>query len=396
MDISKRISLIKNSLTLSISAKAKQMRKDGIDVIGFGAGEPDFDTPPHIKEAAKRAIEEGFTKYTPASGTMELKRAVCDKLKEDNELEYKEDEVIISCGAKHSLFNAVCSLCNDNDEVIIPSPFWVSYPEMVRAAGANPIFVPADEKNGFKINPDILKNAITHKTKLFILNSPSNPTGAVYEKNELREIAGVLLKHNIICISDEIYEKIIYDGNFSSIASLGENIKNITVVVNGVSKSYAMTGWRIGYAASNRKLIKAMSNLQSHSTSNPASISQAAALQALKGPQGCIKDMVREFKKRRDFIVDALNDIEGISCFKPQGAFYVFPSIKKLLGKKFRGNIINNSLQFADYLLEYYHVALVAGEAFGCDGFIRISYAASFDNIKEGIKRIADFVGKLE
>ncbi len=396
MDISKRVSLIGDSVTLAVSARAKQMRKEGIDVIGFGAGEPDFDTPSHIKEAAYRAIAGGFTKYTPSGGTLELRRAVCDKLKRDNNLEYKEDEVIVSCGAKHSLFNAVCSLCNDDDEVIIPSPFWVSYPEMVKACGAKPIFILTDERGGFKIKPRDIENVITRKTKVLILNSPSNPTGAVYTEEELKKIAEILLKHNIICISDEIYENIIYDTEFKSIASLGKEIKDKTVVINGVSKSYAMTGWRIGYAASDRELIKAMGNLQSHSTSNPASISQAAALEALTGPQECVKNMAGEFRKRRDFIVGALNNIKGIDCAVPEGAFYVFPSIKNFLGKKFRGNIINDSLQFAEYLLKYYYVAVVPGIAFGLDGFIRISYAASLKDIKKGVERIADFIREFK
>jgi len=395
--ISKRISLINESITLAISAKAKQMKRNGVDIIGFGAGEPDFDTPSHIKEAAKNAVDNGFTKYTPAGGIKELKSAICDKFRKDNNLEYKENEVIISCGAKHSLFNAICSLCNDDDEVIIPAPFWVSYPEMVKASGAKPVIIPAGQRDGFKINPKQLKEKITSRTKIFIINSPSNPTGAVYTKEELRALADIILDNNIFCISDEIYEKIVYNGvSFTSIASLGEDIKNLTVVINGVSKAYSMTGWRIGYAAANPRIIKAMVNLQSHSTSNPASISQMAALEALRGPQDCVDKMVNEFKKRRDFMVDKINSIEGIGCMEPDGAFYAFVSIKDVLGKKFSGRVINNSLQFADILLGNAYVAVVPGGAFGFDGYIRLSYAVSLDNIKKGLERIENFLGELK
>jgi len=385
------------SITLAISARAKQMKKEGIDVIGFGAGEPDFDTPSHIKEAAKGAIDKGFTKYTPAGGMKELKSAICDKFSKDNNLEYKENEIIVSCGAKHSLFNAICSICNDDDEVIIPAPFWVSYPEMVKASGAKPIIIPTDQKDGFKISPEQLKKKITSHTRIFILNSPSNPTGAVYTKEELQALAKVIIDNNIFCISDEIYEKIVYNGvSFTSIASLGEDIKRLTIVINGVSKAYSMTGWRIGYAAGDRAIIKAMTNLQSHSTSNPASISQVAALEALRGPQDCVEKMLSEFRKRRDFMIDKINSINGISCIKPEGAFYAFVSIKDVLDKRFSNKAINNSLQFAEALLDNAHVAVVPGSAFGLDGYIRLSYATSLDNIKEGLKRIEDFLGKLK
>ena len=338
MSISQRISLISPSPTLAISAKAKQMSQEGIDVIGFGAGEPDFDTPDHIKEAAKRAMDEGFTKYTPTSGIRELKEAICKKFEIDNDLNYSPEEILVSCGAKHSVYNAIITICNENDEVILPSPYWVSYPEMVKLTGAKTVLIETSQENNFKITPKQLEKAITPKTKLLILNSPSNPTGMVYTKDELLAISNILTEKNIYCISDEVYEKIIYDGQYHiSIASLNPKIKRLTVVINGVSKSYSMTGWRIGYAAGPKEIIQAMSNLQDHSTSNPTSISQKAALAALEGSQESLYWMVNEFAKRRNYIVDKLNSITGISCIKPQGAFYVLPNISQLLKKRLTG-----------------------------------------------------------
>ena len=295
MSISKKVGLISPSVTLAITAKAKQMKAEGIDVIGLGAGEPDFDTPEHIKEAAKKAMDEGFTKYTPESGIKELKEAVCKKFKDDNSLDYSPEEIIVSCGAKHSIFNAVVALCEDGDEVILPSPYWVSYPEMIKVAEARSVILETTRGNDFKVTPRQLEDAITPKTKLLILNSPSNPTGMVYTKEELQSISDILIEKGIFCISDEIYEKIIYDDReHISIASLGEEIKRLTIVVNGVSKSYSMTGWRIGYAGGSKEIIKAMSNLQSHSTSNPTSISQKAALAALEGPQEPLPDFSKQ------------------------------------------------------------------------------------------------------
>jgi len=394
--ISQRISSIGESITLAISAKAKEMKKRGIDIVSFGAGEPDFDTPNHIKEESKRTIDEGFTKYTPSSGINELKSAICKKFKEENNLEYKESQILISCGAKHSLFNAILALCQEKDQVIIPAPYWVSYPEMIKASGAKSVVLDTDEKGGFKVSPTRLKRAVTAKTKLLILNSPSNPSGTVYNKEELKEIAKVLVKQGIFCVSDEIYEKIIYDdAKHTSIASLDDQIKKLTVVVNGVSKSYSMTGWRIGYAAGPQAVIKAMSNLQSHSTSNPTSISQKAALAALKGPQGCVKDMVAEFSRRRDYILERINTIKPISCTRPLGAFYVFCNIQALLGKKGNNKTIKNSLDFCGALLQDAKVAVVPGVAFGKEGFLRLSYATSMENIKKGLDRIEEFVRKL-
>ncbi len=395
MNFSRRISSLSESVTLRVSALAKRMKQEGIDVVGFGAGEPDFDTPSHIKEAAKEAIDAGFTKYTPAGGTKELKKAICEKFKKDNGLDYGEDEIVVSCGAKHCLFNVILAICDDGDEVILPSPYWVSYPEMIKAAGAKAVILETKKENGFKITKENLSKSISKKTKLFILNSPSNPTGAVYSEGELKGIAEVIVSSGIMCISDEIYEKIIYEGKHTSIASLNDTIKKHTIVINGVSKAYAMTGWRIGYAAANRDIIKTVSNLQSHSTSNPASVSQKAALSALSGSQECIQKMVEEFKRRRDFIVKRINSIRGLSCLKPQGAFYVFVSIGELLGKRFSGKPLDDALSFSQCLLENAHVAVVPGEAFGRKDYIRLSYASSMENIKKGLDRIEAFVKKL-
>jgi len=395
MIISKRIGSIDPSVTLGITAKAKQMKQEGIDVVGFGAGEPDFDTSGHIKQAAKDALDSGFTKYTPTSGIRELKEAICRKFKEDNRLDYSQEEVLVSCGAKHSIFNAVLALCEEGDEVILPSPYWVSYPEMVKLTGAKLVIVETTEGNNFKITKERLKRVISPKTKLLILNSPSNPTGMVYTRDELVSISNILAEDNIFCISDEIYEKLIYDGvEHVSIASLGKKIKNLTVVVNGVSKSYSMTGWRIGYAAGPKEVIQAMSNLQDHSTSNPTSISQYAAVEAIRGSQKDLKRMVKEFKKRRDYTVEKINSIKGLSVIKPQGAFYCFVNVKGLLGKYFAGTLIKDSLILTDLLLTKSRVAVVPGCVFGDDNYIRLSYATSLENIVNGFERIEEFTRK--
>ncbi len=396
MSISKRVSLISLSVTLAITAKAKQMKAEGIDVIGFGAGEPDFDTPVHIKEAAKKAIDEGFTKYTPASGIKELKEAICRKFKNDNDLDYLPEDILVSCGAKHSIFNAILTLCNEGDEVILLSPYWVSYPEMIKVTGAKSVILRTTQESNFKITPQQLQEAITSKTKLLILNSPSNPTGMVYTKDELIAISNVLIEKGIFCISDEIYEKIIYDGQeHISIASLSSEIKRLTIVVNGVSKSYSMTGWRIGYAAGPKEIIQAMSNLQSHSTSNPTSISQKAALAALEGPQEPLYNMVAEFAKRRNYIVERLNSINGISCLKPQGAFYVFPDVSQIIGKTFKEQAIKDSVFLTQILLAQANAAVVPGSAFGADGNLRLSYATSMEYITKGLNRIEGFINKI-
>jgi len=394
--LSKKVRSISPSPTLGITAKAKKMQAEGIDIIGFGAGEPDFDTPENIKAAAKKAIDSGFTKYTPTSGIPELKKAICEKLKMDNFLDYVPEEILVSCGAKHSLFNAVLALCEEGDEVILPAPYWVSYPEMVKLVGAKAVVVKTTQKTGFKITAEQLRKAITPKTKLFILNSPSNPTGMAYTEEELHSLVEVLVGKNICCLSDEIYEKIIYDGRWHvSIASLSQEMKELTIVVNGVSKSYSMTGWRIGYAAGPKEAIQAMSNIQDHSTSNPTSISQKAALEALRGPQEKVGEMVKAFAERRDYIVRKLNSIKGIECLAPEGAFYVFPGVSRLFGKRCGNNTIKDSFSLTELLLEHARVAVVPGAVFGSDENLRLSYATSMEDIGEGMDRIEEFVEKL-
>ena len=395
MLISNKINQINPSPTLSITAKAKKMQAEGINVIGFGAGEPDFDTPVNIKEAAKKAIDRGFTKYTPTAGTKELKDAICAKFKKDNNLEYSSDEIIVSCGAKHSIFNIVLTLCDEDDEVILPSPYWVSYPEMIKVAGARTVLLNTTKESSFKITPEQLEKAIRPNTKLLILNSPSNPTGMIYSESELKELSRIITKAGIYCVSDEIYEKVIYDQQHVSIASLGEEIKKKTIVVNGVSKAYSMTGWRIGYAAGPKEIIQAMSNLQDHSTSNPASIAQAASVEALTGSQDDLEKMVREFKKRRDFMVDRVNAITGIRTIKPQGAFYCWVDISGILQKSVNGKKIMNSMDLTDAFLNGAYVAVVPGGVFGDDNYIRLSYATSMENIIEGLNRIEQFINKL-
>ncbi|MBN2372560.1 pyridoxal phosphate-dependent aminotransferase [bacterium] len=396
MKLSKRIASISPSATLAITSKAKKMKQEGIDVIGFGAGEPDFDTPSHIKDAAIKALGSGLTKYTPTSGIKELKEAICRKFKVDNNLDYSPENVLVSCGAKHSLYNAILTLCEENDEVILPSPYWVSYIEMIKASGANPVIVKTDKESSFRMTPKQLSGAITPRTKLFILNSPSNPTGMAYTEDDLISISGILTKRNIFCISDEIYEKLIYDGErHISIASLGEKIKDITIVINGMSKAYSMTGWRIGYAAGPREVIQGMSNLQDHSTSNPTSFAQYASVEALTGSQNELKEMVAEFKKRRDFMVERVNAIKGLSTVRPQGAFYCFVDIEPVLNKSINGMAVKDSFSFTEALLMNAHVAVVPGGAFGDSRYIRLSYAVSMEDIKRGLERIESFVKRL-
>ena len=397
MMLSQKAMEISPSLTLAISAKAKKMKSEGLDVIGFGVGEPDFDTPKHIREAGIKAIEEGYTRYTPASGTAELKQAIVDKFKNDNNLPYKPSQIVVSSGAKQSLDNAFRAVLNPGDEVIVGSPYWVSYPEMIRLSDGVPVIVETKEEEFFKFNIDTLEKVVTEKTKAMIINSPSNPTGAIYSKEELKNIAEFAKKHDIIIISDEIYEKLIYGTEVhTSIASISEDAYNRTIVINGVSKAYAMTGWRIVYAAANEKIASLMSNIQSHTTSNPCSISQHASLAALKGDQSPVVEMNKEFEKRRNFMVERVNTINNLSCVKPDGAFYVMVNISKVLGKEIDGKIIENSFIFGDLLLEKEKVAVVPGVAFGADEFIRLSYATSMENIKEGLDRIEKFVGDLK
>ncbi len=397
MKISKRMSLIKPSVTLAITAKAKALKASGIDVIGFGAGEPDFDTPDIIKKAAIDAIDKGYTKYTAVGGINELKDAVIRKLKRDQGLDYKRDNILVSCGAKHSLYNLTQALFEEGDEVIIPAPYWVSYPEQISITGATPVILNTRESQGFKVHISALENTITDKTRGIILNSPSNPTGAAYTKGELQKIADLIKGKDITVISDDIYEKIVYDGfEFSSIAGLGKEIKKKTVIVNGVSKAYSMTGWRIGYIAGPKRLIKECSMLQSQSTSNPTSIAQYAAVKALNCPDEVIFKMVREFDKRRKYIVQALSFIDGVSCNMPAGAFYVFPDVSNHFGKNYNGKSIGGSVDMANYLLNDCNVAVVPGAAFGADNNIRLSYATSMENIKTGIERIKDGISRLK
>jgi aspartate aminotransferase len=390
MKLAKR-SNIQPSLTLSMNTKAKQMKAKGIDVISFAAGEPDFNTPEHIKEAGKTAIDDNKTYYTPASGIPELKEAVARKLKEENGLEYSIAEISINSGAKHSVFNVLSVAVEEGDEVIVPAPYWVSYSEMVHILGGEVVVIPTTEKTGFKITPEDLQRSLTKKTKTFLLNSPCNPTGAVYSKDELFGLAEVVENEDIIIVSDEIYEKIIYDGGeHISIAAYSEKLKEKTVVVNGVSKAFSMTGWRIGYAAGTKQIISAINNLQGHTTGNPTSISQWASLNALKGDKSFIQKWVSEFKKRRDYIVKELNNIPDISCTTPQGAFYVFPNIGNILSRDIKGVRINDSIDLANYLLEKGRISLVPGKAFGADNYIRMSFATSMENIIEGIKRLKE------
>ncbi len=394
--LSERAGKIKPSPTLAIDAKAKAMKASGVDIISFGVGEPDFDTPENIKEAAIKAIRDGFTKYTAVGGIDPLKDAVIEKFKKDNNLEYHREEVIVSCGAKHSLYNIAQALYNPHDEVIIPSPYWVSYPDQVVLNDATPVFVRTYENDAFMVKPDALESYITEKTKAIILNSPSNPTGLTYDGKTLEQIAEVVLRHNLYVISDEIYEKLVYDGvEHVSIASLGKEIKARTIVVNGLSKSHAMTGWRIGFTAGPRDIIKAMTNIQSQSTSNPTSIAQKAAIEALTGPQEFIKTMRAEFDRRRKFLVDELNSIPGMSCITPTGAFYAFPNTSKLYGKSAGDKKISSSSDLALYLLEEAMVALVPGNAFGDDNYTRLSYATSIEDIKKGVDRIKEALSHL-
>jgi aspartate aminotransferase len=394
--LSSRARGLKPSPTLAINAKAKSMQAQGIKVVSFGAGEPDFDTPENIKRAAIKAIQEGFTKYTAVGGIDELKDAVIQKFKRDNQLTYKRSEVLVSCGGKHSFYNLAQALFDQGDEVIIPAPYWVSYPPMVLLAGAAPVIIGTREEDNFKITPEGLKRAITPKTKALVLNSPSNPTGSAYTKKDLERIAEIAISSNFFVISDEIYEKIVYDGfEFRSIASLGEEIRKRTIIVHGVAKTYAMTGWRIGYTAGPEEIISAMNNIQSQSTSNPTSISQKASVEALIGSQDEVKKMVSAFAQRRNYIVDRLNEIEGVSCYKPIGAFYVFPNFSHYYGRIYQGKKINNSTDLADFFLDVAKVAVVPGVEFGADPFERLSYATSMEDIREGIDRIEEALKRL-
>jgi len=395
--ISDSLKRIKPSPTIAVSTKARELKAAGKDVIGLGAGEPDFDTPQNIKEVAIKAIKDGDTKYTAVDGTPTLKKAIVEKFKRENNLDYLGDQITVGAGGKHVIYNAMMATLNEGDEVIIPAPYWVSYPDIVLLTGAKPVIIKCSEDQGFKLKPKDLENTITNKTKWLILNSPSNPTGASYSENEIRNLAEVLKKNsNVHILSDDIYEHVSYEGfKFFTIAQISE-LKERVLTMNGVSKSYAMTGWRIGYAAGPKEIIKAIAKIQSQSTSNPSSVSQAAAVEALSGKQDFISERSKAFQERRDFVVSELNKINGINCLKPEGAFYVFPSCKGLIGKKDKnGKKLENDTDFVQSLLENNNVAVVQGSAFGLEGFFRISYATSMENLEKAMSRIKEFCQSL-
>jgi aspartate/methionine/tyrosine aminotransferase len=395
--ISNRIKNISESKTVSISAKAISMRNSGIDVVNLSVGEPDFPTPQNIKEAAKKAIDNNYTKYTINKGIVELRRAISKKLKEENNIVCNINDIIVSNGAKQSIFMVMLSMINKDNEVIIPSPYWVSYPEMVGLAEGKSVFIDTDDSTNFKITAEQFNNHITEKTKALILCNPSNPTGSVYTKEELISIAEVAIAKNIIVVADEIYEHLVYDDfRFTSFASLSDEVREHTVLINGFSKAYSMTGWRLGYAAGPTDIIEGANKIQSHSTSNTSSISQYAGIEALNGSQDDVERMRKEFEKRRDYLCTKLQSIEGITCQKPVGAFYVFPNVSAYYGKEHNDNKIQNSFDIADFLLDESNVAVVPGGAFGSDDHIRISYATSMDNLEKGMTRIANSLCKLK
>jgi aspartate aminotransferase len=385
--ISKRAASLTPSLTLAIDSKAKQMKAEGEDVVGFGAGEPDFDTPQHIKDAAVKALAEGFTKYTASSGIIELRQAIADKFKSDHGLDYKASQIIVSCGGKHSCYNVILATCEEGDEVIIPAPYWVSYPEMVKLAGAKPVILPTGDESEFKVTPAQLREAITPKTRLFILNSPSNPTGTVYAPDEIKALGDVCVEKGILIMSDEIYEKLLYDGaEHASVASFSSAHKDPTILVHGFAKAYSMTGWRLGYLAAPEPIAKAINAIQSHSTSNPTSFAQWGGVAALTGPQDHLETWLAEYARRRSFAHERLKGMAGVSCVNARGAFYLFPNISET-GM--------NSTEFCARLLEEEKVAAVPGIAFGADDYLRISYATSMRNIEKGLERMERFVKKL-
>lgn len=398
MEVSKKVKEIAPSLTLEITAKAKKMKAEGISIIGFGAGEPDFNTPDFIIDSAKKALDIGFTKYTPAAGMVELKKAVCEKFLKDNGLTYDPAQIVVSSGAKSSLYHAICSIVDDGDEVILPTPFWLTYPELVKLAGGKVVYVEAQKENGYKMTAEQFKNAITDKTKCLILNTPNNPTGAVYSEEEIKAIAKVAEENSIYVISDEIYEKLVYGGEkHYSIAQYSDFMKEHTIIINGMSKTYSMTGWRIGYLAAPLAIAKAISSMQSHTTSNACSIAQYASVAALTDPKGeeFIAEMQKVFDERRNLMIDMLKDVDGIVCIEPKGAFYVFVDVSALYGKTYEGIQINGSLTFADCALKK-GVALIPGVAFGNDNCIRLSYAISKEDIAEGLNRFVAFINELK
>ena len=395
MELSKKATAIAPSLTLKIDALSNQMKAEGKDVIGFGAGEPDFPTPTYIKEAAKEALDKDFTRYTPASGMLELKKAVCARYKRKYGLSYAPEQVVISSGAKHSLFNAFQAILNPGDEVIVLSPYWVTYPELVKMADGAPVFVETSAENNFRADAEQIEAAITDKTRAIILNSPSNPCGCVYGRDVLEKIGALAVKHDFYIISDEIYDELNYGEPITSIATIGEEVRKRTIIVNGMSKAYAMTGWRIGYTLSDASIAKVMGSYQSHATSNPCSIAQYASVAALNGDGTDVAEMVEAFKKRSRLMYKLVNDIPGLSCKLPEGAFYIFVSIKGCIGKSINGQVIDGSISFAEQLLKEKNVAVVPGIAFGADEYIRLSYATSEENITKGLARIDSFCREL-
>lgn len=386
-------SAVQVSSTMAIDALAKQMKADGVDVIGFGAGEPDFNTPDHIKAAADRAIAGNLTRYTPASGALALKEAVCQRMREDCGVEYKPSQVVVSTGAKHCVYLALRALVNPGDEIILPAPYWVSYLELIKMVGGRPVVILSEEKDRFKMSAEQLAAAITPKTKALILNNPGNPTGMVYSREELEAIAKVCVEKDIYVISDEIYYGLLYDGaQFVSASALGNKMKERTILINGVSKSYAMTGWRIGYLLASERIAQVLGNYVSHSTGSPCTVSQAAAVAALSGSQDCVEEMRQAFEMRRNYLVDRINRMDGVSCLKPEGAFYVMMNVKKLLGTTICGQRIQNSDAFSTALLKFGLVATVPGSGFGADGFVRLSYSTSLEHIEKGMDRLEMFL----
>lgn len=397
MELSRKAQRIEASVTLAITAKAKEMKENGIDVISFGAGEPDFNTPANIINAAIKAMKEGNTKYTNVNGILPLREAICNKFKEDNGLIYKPSQIVVSTGAKQSLANVFLAILNPGDEVIVPNPYWVSYPELIGLADGKAVFVESDETSSYKFTKENLEKVVTEKTKAIILNTPNNPTGTIYNKEELIEIAEFAKKYDLIIVSDEMYEKLIYDGEkHVSIASVSDDAYERTIVINGLSKSYAMTGWRLGYCGASETLAKLMTNIQSHMTSNVCSITQYAAVEALNGPQDKVKEMIVEFERRRNYMAKTLEEMNNLSIIKPQGAFYIMINIDKCLGKEINGERINNSMDFSAKLLEHEKVAVIPGKAFGLDNYVRVSYATSMESIEKGLERINKFVNKLK
>lgn len=393
MILSRKALAIEPSVTLEISAKAKALKDSGIDVISFSIGEPDFNTPENIRQEAIRAIEEGHTKYTPVSGIPQLRKAVCQRLKIDNNLDYSPENILVSSGGKHSIYNAIMAILNPGDEVIIGVPYWVSYPEIVRLADGVPVFIETKEENDFKFGVNDLERVKTSRTKALIINTPSNPNGSIYTENELRDIAEWAVKNNIFVISDELYEKLIYDNyKHVSIASFNDQIKDLTILINGMSKAYAMTGWRIGFTAAHKDIIKLMNNIQGQTTSNPSSIAQFASVVGLNDDQSSLDEMKKEFDKRRIYMYETINTIKGLSCRRPKGAFYIMVNISKLKGRTIKGMNLDSSLDIANLLLEKANVAVVPGIGFGDDNYIRLSYATSMDNIEEGLKRIRQVI----